>query len=448
MLRSTILVASVTVLISSVSGFLLPWGYVGRSTRLAPLHGKPPLYTDKEVKTLNKLATSFERQIGRDNKPKKKSKKLKSEDLEGVVEEYVVPPELEGQRLDSVLATIQPKISRMTWGKWIREGRVLHQQGKAIKQKSHKVQQGSTIQAIIPNQEAPFVIKPENIPLDVLYEDDHMIVVNKVAGMVVHPAAGNWDGTLVNALAHYLPTSAFGVGDYLDDDFRKIPMKDPTGADGETLSCRPGIVHRLDKGTSGVIVVAKTSRALSVLSEAFANRDVKKTYLAITVGNPGEGVVIDKRIGRHPTNRQRMRVVPNPHHTVSSNVVLASGQNLEGEKGKRAISTVRTLASDGKLSFVEVSIQTGRTHQIRVHLEDRKTPVYGDEVYGVASWNRHLKATHGVERPLLHAYRLELNHPVTGDHMEFVAPLQDDMKMVSNVIWPEGKDQLPGAFRN
>jgi len=197
--------------------------------------------------------------------------------------------------------------------------------------------------------------------------------------------------------------------------------------------------------------VAKTKQALSNLSTDFAARNVKKTYLAVTVGNPGKRVVIDKPIGRHPVHRQRMRVVPDPHRKDSSGTspkdrIKDLSSPTLSKTGRRALSYVDTLSFDGKLSLVQVRIETGRTHQIRVHLQDRRTPIYGDEVYGIADWNKRLAKTHGIERPLLHAFRLEMNHPITGDHMVFEAPMAEDMIEIGKIIWPEGVDQLPRAF--
>ena len=283
-----------------------------------------------------------------------------------------------------------------------------------------------------------------------------MIVINKSAGMVVHPAAGNWDGTVVNALAHYLAyKSPYGTGEFVGSD-GKVSSKTADdikidGTDGEASTFRPGVVHRLDKGTTGVLVLAKSKNALAILSEAFANRQVKKTYVAITVGNPGKRVVIDKPIGRHPLHRQKMRVVPetsnrdrimSPYDRMVSVGVDSSNSrpvpNSLSKSGRRALSLVDTLHFDGKLSMVQVRIETGRTHQIRVHLQDRTTPIYGDDVYGLKDWNQRLKKSHGIDRPLLHAYRLELEHPITKERMVFVAPLADDMLRIATAIWPDG----------
>lgn len=289
------------------------------------------------------------------------------------------------------------------------------------------------------------MIRPQDIPIEILYEDEHMIVVNKHAGIVVHPAAGNWDGTLVNAVSyHLLNKSKFGSGEFVSFDSENGAKDD----NGEELGLRPGIVHRLDKGTTGCIVVAKTRQALGVLSQAFADRKVKKTYVTISVGNPGEDVVIDKPIGRHPLYRQKMRVVPDSGEGRHKNRVAPRFTKVKSaaQTGKRALSFVRSLAFDGKLSVAEVRIETGRTHQIRVHLQDRGTPVYGDDIYGISDWNKKLTKQRGIMRPLLHAYKLELNHPITGEKLELCAPMPEDMANLAGIIWPNGRYERPELF--
>jgi 23S rRNA pseudouridine1911/1915/1917 synthase len=302
---------------------------------------------------------------------------------------------------------------------------------------------------------APTEIIAQDLALDILYEDEYMIVLNKAAHMVVHPAAGHRDGTVVNALQFYLiHRSPFGSGEFMAVNNKQIMQEasmlsnDDSQLSSSLQYLRPGIVHRLDKGTTGVLLVAKTQAALAKLSADFAARtNVKKTYLAITVGNPGQNVVIDKPIGRHPLHRQKMRVVPNhdsddnndkPYDKSNRRRRTSINSNTSALKpGRRALSMVDTIGFDGKLSFVQVAIQTGRTHQIRVHLQDRHTPIYGDDVYGLADWNKKLAAQHGImDRPLLHAYRLEVDHPVTGEKMYFQAPLPDDMLTIAKAIYP------------
>mmetsp|Transcript_9416 Transcript_9416/g.21231 ORF Transcript_9416/g.21231 Transcript_9416/m.21231 type:complete len:479 (-) Transcript_9416:870-2306(-) len=360
---------------------------------------------------------------------------------------FEVSAESVGKRIDAAIAMWQPDLSRSACGNLIADGHValVSSDGKRLElitRKAFKMEAGQLIEVCFPDQKQPTEIIPQDIPLDILYEDDHMIVINKAAHMVVHPAAGNWDGTLVNALAFYLTEkSPFGGGDFHND-------KSPNGSDsggldetGEETYFRPGVVHRLDKGTTGVIVVSKTNEALTALSEAFAQRRVKKTYLAITVGNPGKHAVIDKPIERHPIHRQRMRVVPDPHRNSGGVDPLAP------QRGRRALSIADTIAFDGKLSLVRVRIETGRTHQIRVHLQDRRTPIYGDDTYGLTDWNKRLAKTQGIERTLLHAYTLEIDHPITGERMAFRAPLPDDMRRVATAICPGGEQEHPGIFQ-
>lgn len=363
-----------------------------------------------------------------------------------------VPSELDGKRIDAVVSALEPSLSRSVCGNLVTEGNIEIIQGSdcsVINRKSHKVQSGTTLKITLPKEEKPTEIVAQDLPLSILYEDQHMIVLNKAAGMVVHPAAGNWDGTVVNALAYYLVNSPFGAGEFVGAETTSKAIsqsEDPAGADGEVISFRPGIVHRLDKGTTGILVVAKTTESLAALSAAFAARQVKKTYLAVTVGNPGKRVTIDKPIGRHPIKRQRMRVVPDPHRKNSSGVAPKDRLAAPVQKGRRAISHVDTLAFDGKLSIAQVRIETGRTHQIRVHLQDRHTPIYGDDVYGIDVWNKRLLKVDGIERPLLHAYKLELDHPITRERMTFTAPMATDMKGIAQKIWPSGLDEVPEIF--
>jgi len=162
--------------------------------------------------------------------------------------------------------------------------------------------------------------------------------------------------------------------------------------------------------------------------------------VAITVGNPGSGVVIDKPIGRHPLHRQKMRVVPD------SSATRSKPKSTGISQGRNARSFVDTLAFNGKLSVVQVQIETGRTHQIRVHLQNHNTPVYGDDVYGFKEWNKALTKSHGISRPLLHACSIELHHPITGELMAFRAPLASDMAKITNNIWPDAKQIQSDLF--
>lgn len=340
---------------------------------------------------------------------------------------------------------------------------LIEHHGTPIQRKSHMLEPSSIIiypsrnsllststsSTLLSNFLSPTKIIAQNIPLDILYEDEHMIVINKQADMVVHPAAGNWDGTIVNALAYYLMNeSPFGAGELFVDDATGGVLIDSCMASNEVdvnqndavtnsiSTLRPGIVHRLDKGTTGVLVVAKTSSALATLSESFADRKVKKQYLAVAIGNTGTDQWIDKPISRHPLHRQRMRVVPNPS---KGQTRFIDTYTSNAKHGRPALSHIHTIFHDGKLSIVQVRIATGRTHQIRVHLQDHGTPIYGDAVYGMADWNKVLSAKRGITRPLLHAQRLEIDHPVTGETLVFEAPVANDMLEVINAILPAGE---------
>lgn len=287
-----------------------------------------------------------------------------------------------GERLDKILANRYREVqSRAYFQKLIEEKRVLLN-GEPIK-KRMKPEVGDEVEIfflITPE----INITPENIPLEVLYEDSHLLVINKPVGMVVHPAPGHWSGTFVNALLYHCQQE-------LPDAPTSINSPFP----------RPGIVHRLDKDTTGVLVAAKTATAHQRLIELFSGRQVHKEYLAICVGNPGSGV-INQPIGRHPIHRQKMTI---------------------REEGKSAVTKVNTLSFDGKLSVVALVIETGRTHQVRVHMQHRGTPVLGDSVYGNSQMNTKFHA----DRQLLHAHRMRLNHPITGEELQFEAPIPEDI---------------------
>lgn len=297
---------------------------------------------------------------------------------------FTVPEQYGTLRLDQCLVHFCPERSRSRLQTLIREGHV-KVNGTVCTSAKRSPESGSVIELEnIPDELPPQEAEPENIPLDVLYEDAVMLVVNKAPGMVVHPAAGNWNGTLVNALLGRKPE--------LLDDF----------SGGDPL--RPGIVHRLDKDTSGCLAVAKTPDALMKLSTAFAARETSKRYLAIAYGHfrPQQGEICNQ-IGRHRTDRKKMAVVK-------------SG----GREARSAYKVLKEGMIDGvPASLVEVRIFTGRTHQIRVHLSSIGHPLAGDTVYGGAS---RLPAS----RQMLHAWKLTLPHPVSGELMTFEAPLPED----------------------
>jgi len=280
----------------------------------------------------------------------------------------------DSKRLDKLLAEVFPEHSRSYFQFLIDAGSVTCN-GKKIKKRMIP-NLGDEIQIFFLTSPEIELI-PEDIPLDILYEDDAVICINKPAGMVVHPAPGHPTGTFVNALLYHC---------------RSLPPQD----------LRPGIVHRLDKETSGVLLAAKTVEAHKKLIEAFSRREIEKEYQAVVVGNPGEKV-IDEPIGRHPLKRKEMTIL---------------------EKGRHATTIIETLKFSKGFSLVKAKPITGRTHQIRVHLKSINTPVIGDTLYGPVKLSRKLK----VERHLLHAYRLTFPHPTNGKKITIEAPLPEDFK--------------------
>jgi 23S rRNA pseudouridine1911/1915/1917 synthase len=288
-----------------------------------------------------------------------------------------------GVRLDAYLADRLDDLSRSRIQDLIREQYITLNNRPAKPRDS--VKPGDLIQVAIP-EAVPLEHAAQDIPLSVLYEDDDLIVIHKPAGMVVHPAAGNPDGTVVNALLHQCRGKLSGIG----------------GVE------RPGIVHRLDKDTSGCLVVAKSDPAHRGLVEQFAEREtMEKLYLAVTRGVPKpEEDTIFTHIGRHPVNRQKMAVVNPPG-------------------GKPAITDYRVLGRDPSTgtALVLCHLHTGRTHQIRVHLHHKGTPIVGDPIYGKPSKEPGLP-----DRLMLHAWKLSFTHPVSGEKMSFEAPIPCEFK--------------------
>ena len=264
-----------------------------------------------------------------------------------------------------------------------------------VEKANARVKQGSTVELTLPEAE-PVELTPQNLPLDIVYQDSDIVVVNKARGMVVHPAAGNPDGTLVNALLYW--------------------VKDLAGIGGEL---RPGIVHRIDKDTTGLLVVAKNDAALNSLAEQIQQKTAKRTYLAIVDGvvRQDEGRV-DAPIGRHPKDRKKMAVVPN---------------------GRAAATNYRVLERYDGHTLVECVLETGRTHQIRVHLARIGHPVTGDPLYGKTDGRLHLHAQ------ALHAFKLVLTHPTSGVRMEFFAlPPSDFLAAVRHLRGGSLPDFLNG----
>jgi 23S rRNA pseudouridine1911/1915/1917 synthase len=289
-----------------------------------------------------------------------------------------------GKRLDRFLADKMPEHSRSMLQRLLKDGAVTRN-GNACTAAKVAVAADEIYEIAIPEPVLSELPLAENIPLPVLFEDDWMLVINKPPGMVVHPGAGNTSGTVVNALLGHCPELA---------EFEDMASE------------RPGIVHRLDKDTSGCLVIAKTPQAMAKLSAAFAERRVRKVYKALVKGIPRQLTeTIETNIGRSAGNRQKMAVL------------LERG-------GKEAITTY-TLAQSGKIgkiavSLLDVKILTGRTHQIRVHLSYRKLPIIGDTVYG---GNQAVAAP----RQMLHAWKITLPHPRNGRKFTFTAPIPEDM---------------------
>ena len=288
------------------------------------------------------------------------------------------------QRLDKLLLARNPDFSRSRIEGLIKSGFVTVN-GAVAEKAGMKVAEDDEIEVEIPPP-VPAIPQPEDIPLDVIYEDSEMLVINKAPGMVVHPAPGHIGGTLVNALLFRCP--------------------DLSGIGGVT---RPGIVHRLDQYTSGAMVVAKSQKAMSSLAKAFASHtSVEKTYIAVCRGRPRlDSGRIENFIGRHPVDRKRMAILDNG--------------------GKRAVTNWRVVKSVDGLSVIECRIETGRTHQIRVHMVSLGCPVIGDAVYGKPALDKRISPA--PARQMLHAWTLKLWHPTEGRQMEFEAPVPEDMKV-------------------
>lgn len=290
-------------------------------------------------------------------------------------------------RLDMLLMERNPGFSRSRIEGLVKCGFVTVN-GAVAEKAGMKVSESDEIEMEVPPP-VPAVPEPEDIPLDVVFEDDDIVVVNKAPGMVVHPAPGHFTGTLVNALLHHCP-SLGGIGGV----------------------ARPGIVHRLDQDTSGLIVVAKTQKAMESLVRAFSShKDVEKTYLAVCHGRPRlDSGRIEGMIGRHPVDRKRMSVVERGGKSAVTNWQVV--RSLEQRPGS-AVSVVRCR------------IETGRTHQIRVHMASLGCPVIGDRTYGRPHLDKRLDPV--PARQMLHAWKLALWHPVLARRMEFTAPVPDDM---------------------
>ena len=303
----------------------------------------------------------------------------------------VVEPEHDGLRLDHFLTALLPELSRAHIQRLIKEGRVGAASGSAVRA-STVVHADQTFTIAVP-EPAPSTVEAEQLPLLIVYEDADIVVLDKPAGMVVHPAAGHSSGTLVNALLHH--------------------VKDLSGVGGEL---RPGIVHRLDRGTSGLMVVAKHDAAHQELSRQFADREVEKEYIALVWGVVHAGKRIDAPIGRDPQQRQKM--------------------STRARRARSAVTRVTWSRHFPGVSLIKVAIATGRTHQIRVHLNAIGHPIVGDSLYGGVHrrTNADLRAVQRLERPFLHSARLSFTHPGDGRRVDFDAPLPPDLQAVIDDI--------------
>lgn len=306
-----------------------------------------------------------------------------------------IPPELAGQRLDQALAALFTDITRSRLQQWIEEGRVTL--NGRVPRKREKVKEGDAVEV-----RAPSAVEPrwraQNIPLEIVYEDSELLVVNKPPGLVVHPGAGNPEGTLLNALLAHAPALA------------SLP--------------RAGIVHRLDKDTSGLLVVAKTERARQHLIAQLQARSVEREYLAIVHGVMVAGGTVEAPIGRHRTQRTRMAV---------------------SSQGKPAVSHYRVMKKYRAHTLVQVRLESGRTHQIRVHMAHLHYPVVGDPVYGgrlkipTGASENLKKVLRGFRRQALHALKLSLIHPKTGKRVQWATSVPEDMSNLMEALALDAK---------
>jgi 23S rRNA pseudouridine1911/1915/1917 synthase len=307
-----------------------------------------------------------------------------------------VPYELAGMRLDQVLAELFPDYSRSKLQTWVKTGRVLVN-GLTLKVKD-KLDGGEVI-VLDAEPEVVVISEAEEIPLDIIYEDESLLIVNKPAGLVVHPAVGNWSGTLLNALLNH------------DRNLETLP--------------RAGIVHRIDKETSGLLMIAKTLQAHNSLTQQLQERAIAREYLAVCKGRMTAGGTVDQPIARHPTDRKRYAVK---------------------ESGKEAVTHYRVVQRFTHHTFVQLKLETGRTHQIRVHMAHIRYPLLGDPVYGGRFQMppncsvRLEKELRSFKRQALHAAKLGLMHPVTDEYCEWEQPLPEDMANLLEALAENERD--------
>ncbi|MBE5816677.1 MAG: RluA family pseudouridine synthase [Clostridiales bacterium] len=298
-----------------------------------------------------------------------------NEQINGDIYRFEISQESTGVRLDKFLSEHLGGFSRSFVQKLIENGDVIVN-GRVQQKESYKTKASDVIEVDVPKP-VELSVEAEDIPLNVVFEDEHMIVINKPQGMVTHPAVGNMSGTLVNALMHHCKDCLSGINGVM----------------------RPGIVHRLDKDTSGLLVVAKTDTAHLSLSEQISTKSASRIYFAVVENNfTSDSGVIETQIGRNPSDRLKMAVLP-------------------AGTGRYAKTEYTVLERFGEFTYVRLKLYTGRTHQIRVHMSHYGHPIYGDRTYGS---NKTREKGNGQ---FLHAGILELNHPVTGERMKFTAPI-------------------------
>lgn len=308
---------------------------------------------------------------------------------------YTVDDKSAGKRLDAFLAEVSES-SRSAVVKLIENGEVTVNGAKS--NKKYAVRAGDEIELTIPEPEE-YDCEPENIPLEVVYEDDYIIVINKPSGMVVHPAPGNYSGTLVNALLYHCRDSLSGIGGVM----------------------RPGIVHRIDKDTSGLLVVAKNDDAHTALSEELKYHGIVREYVALVRGGFSEDTGrIDYPIGRHPVDRKKMAVILSPDKTA-----------------RDAVTHYEVVERFGEISYLKLRLETGRTHQIRVHMSYTGHALLGDEVYAKAKTAFEKRHPSLFDGQALHARRLELTHPKTGERMHFECPLPQNLEKALDILRKE-----------
>ena len=313
--------------------------------------------------------------------------------------ELAVAADSDGQRLDRYLVSVLADYSRSQIQKLIADGHVSVRRTPARRVEARanlQVREGDQVVVDAP-EAAPSAVTAEALPIEILYQDADLAVLNKPAGMVIHPGAGHGSGTLVNALLHHL-TDLSGIGGEL----------------------RPGIVHRLDRGTSGVMVIAKNDRAHQELSRQFHDREVEKEYIALVWGVVQAGRRIDAAIGRDPANRKKM--------------------SARAKHAREAVTRITRAHHLPGVTLCQVAIHTGRTHQIRVHLSAIGHPIVGDSLYGGVHRRvpGDIRAVQRLERPFLHAARLAFTHPTEQRRMQFIAPLPADLEVILDDLpgWP------------